>query len=55
MKRKTPTRKFLLSVLHSPDVRDYRGSLGNKISLVNIILDSDVWDPWWTAQSASRN
>jgi len=34
--------KFLFPAIHSPDVRDYHGSLGNEIALINAIFSNDV-------------
>ena len=45
-KRGTSITTFALWLHHSPDVCDYRGSLGDEISLVMVILGSNVWEPW---------
>ena len=42
--------------LHSPDVREYHGSLGNEIPLVLVVLGNNVWESWWVSRvSLSRN
>ena len=40
-----------LATLYSPDVREYRGPLGNEISLVDVVLGDNVRESWWDLRS----
>ena len=40
-------RLSLRTLPHSPNVRDYQGSLRDEISLVSVVLGRDVWYSWW--------